>query len=143
MYIFEIVSSPFVSVPVLSKHIVFILCAFSSASLVFTSIPFLLAFPDDITIASGVANPKLHGHATTKIVTNMFIAVAKFLLIANQIANDIIAIIIIVGTKYPLILSAIFAIGAFVFVASTTSLTISDTVDSFPIFSALYFIVPS
>ena len=73
----------------------------------------------------------------------MFIAVAKFLLIANQIANDIIAIIIIVGTKYPLILSAIFAIGAFVFVASTTSLTISDTVDSFPIFSALYFIVPS
>ena len=39
--------------------------------------------------------------------------------------------------------SAIFAIGAFVFVASTTILTISETVDSFPIFSALYFIVPS
>ena len=47
------------------------------------------------------------------------------------------------GTKYPEILSAIFAIGAFVLLASITSLTISDTVDSFPIFSALYFINPS
>ena len=127
----------------MSKHIVFILCAFSNASLVFTNIPFLLAFPDEITIANGVARPKLHGHATTNIVTNMFIAVAKFLLIANHIINAIIAIIIIVGTKYPLILSVTFAIGALVFVASTTNLTISDTVDSFPIFSALYFIVPS
>ena len=66
--------------------------------------------------------------------------------------NEIIAIednglnttkIITTGTKNPLILSAIFAIGAFVFVASTTNLTISETVDSLPIFSALYFIVPS
>ena len=99
--------------------------------------------PDAITIARGVANPRLHGHATTNIVTNMFIAVAMFLVIINHIANAIIAIIIIVGTKYPLIVSATFAIGAFVFVASTTNLTISDTVDSLPIFSALYFIVPS
>ena len=51
-----------------------ILCAFSKASLVLINIPFLLALPDAITIARGVANPRLHGHATTNIVTNMFIA---------------------------------------------------------------------
>ena len=44
-----------------------------------------------------------------------------------------IAIIITVGTKYPETLSAIFAIGAFVLLASITALTISDIVDSFPI----------
>ena len=54
-----------------------------------------------------------------------------------------IAIIITVGTKYPETLSAIFAIGAFVLLASITALTISDIVDSFPIFSALYSIYPS
>ena len=70
-------------------------------------------FSDEITIANGVARPKLHGHATTNIVTNMFIAVAKFLLIANHIINAIIAIIIIVGTKYPLILSATFCYWCF------------------------------
>ena len=51
--------------------------------------------------------------------------------------------IITTGTKTPDILSTIFAIGVFVLLASITSLTISDTVDSFPIFSALYFINPS
>ena len=50
---------------------------------------------------------------------------------------------IIIGTKYRLAISAIFAIGALVFVLSATNLTISETVDSLPIFSALYFIVPS
>ena len=61
----------------------------------------------------------------------------------SHIIADKMAITIIAGTKYPLILSAILAIGAFVFVASTTILTISETVDSLPIFSALYFIAPS
>ena len=50
---------------------------------------------------------------------------------------------ITVGTKYPETLSVIFAIGTFVLLASTTNLTISDTVDSFPIFSALYSRYPS
>ena len=54
-----------------------------------------------------------------------------------------IAKIITIGTKNPLTLSATFAIGAFVLVASTTSFTICDTVDSFPIFSALYSRYPS
>ena len=50
----------------------------------------------------------------------------------------IIAIIITLGTKYPETVSAILAIGALVLLASTTSLTISEIVDSFPILSALY-----
>ena len=53
------------------------------------------------------------------------------------------AINITTGTKYPLTLSATFAIGAFVFVASTTNCTICDIVESLPIFSALYSKYPS
>ena len=53
------------------------------------------------------------------------------------------ATIITLGTKYPDTLSAILAIGNFALLASTTNLTISDTVDSFPIFSALYSMYPS
>ena len=54
-----------------------------------------------------------------------------------------IAIKITIDTKYPLTLSAILAIGAFVLVASITNLTISDMVDSLPIFTALYSKYPS
>lgn len=57
--------------------------------------------------------------------------------------NVITAKVITIGTNTPLTLSAILAIGAFVFVASTTSLTISDIVEFFPIFSALYKTSPS
>ena len=117
--------------------------AFSNISLFFTSIPLLAHVPSLITIASGVAKPKLQGHATTSTVTNVLNAVAKSYPRSIYTIKLIIAITITVGTKYPEILSATFAIGAFVLLASTTSLTISDTVDSFPIFSALYFINPS
>ena len=127
----------------MSKHIVFALWKFSNASLVFTKIPFLLAFPEVITIASGVASPRLHGQATTNILTNMFIASAISFAMINHNTNAITDITNTTGTKYPLILSAILAIGAFVDVAFATNLTISETVDSLPIFSALYFIVPS
>ena len=134
---------PLVKVPVLSKQIYFTLCAFSRASLVLTKIPFLLAFPEAITIASGVASPKLQGHATTNTLTKTFIANEKSFEKASHNANAKNAIPNTTGTKYPLILSAILAIGAFVLVASTTSLTIEETVESLPIFSALYFMVPS
>ena len=45
---------------------------------------------------------------------------------------------IIAGTKTPLTWSASLAIGALVLVDSTTSLTISEIVESLPIFKALY-----
>ena len=63
--------------------------------------------------------------------------------IINHIKNAMTDMTNTTGTKYPLILSAILAIGALVDVAFATNLTISETVDSLPIFSALYFIVPS
>ena len=126
-------NSPFVIVPVLSNAMFFILLAFSSTSLFFTSIPFLLHIPLDITIARGVASPRLHGHAITRTETNIFIAVF-ISATTSHTKNEITARIITTGTKYPLILSATLAIGALVFVASTTIFTISDTVDSFPIF---------
>ena len=143
MYIWDIFNFPYVNVPVLSNTIVFTFDAFSNISLFFTNIPLLAHSPSLIIIASGVASPKLHGHATTSIVTKVIILfpMPKPNIICT--INVIIAIIMTIGTKYPDILSAIFAIGAFVLLASITSLTISDTVDSFPIFSALYFMNPS
>ena len=53
----------------------FIFSAVSRISLFFTNIPLLAHTPLLTTIASGVAKPKLHGHATTNIVTNAFKAV--------------------------------------------------------------------
>ena len=71
--ILEIVNLPSVRVPVLSNIIVSILLAVSSVSLVFTSIPCFAHKPSPTTIASGVARPRAHGHATTRIDTNVFI----------------------------------------------------------------------
>ena len=64
---------PYVKVPVLSNTIVSIFSAISNVSLFFTKIPLLAHIPSLTTIASGVARPKLQGHATTNIVTNVFI----------------------------------------------------------------------
>ena len=91
-------------------------------------------------IASGVANPKAHGQATTKTLTNAKIASLISVVNTKLRTNATREIINIVGTKYPLILSATLAIGAFVFVASTTIVTIFEMLESFPILSALYFI---
>ena len=134
-----IFSLPYVNVPVLSNTTVVVFSAFSNISLFFTNIPLLAHTPSDTTIANGVAKPKLQGHATTNIVTKAFIAVAT---VFPKIRYAI-KVIITAGTKFPLTVSATFAIGALVLVASITSLTISEIVDSFPIFSASYSIYPS
>lgn len=63
--------------PVLSNTIVFILEAFSKISLFFTNIPLLAHTPSLTTIASGVANPKLQGQATTNTVIKVLNAVPK------------------------------------------------------------------
>ena len=105
--------------------------------------PLLAHNPSDTTIASGVAKPKLQGHATTNMVTNLIKASEKSYPIIKYTINVRIAKTITVGTKYSETLSAILAIGAFVLLASTTNLTISDIVDSFPILSALYSTYPS
>ena len=52
---------------------VFTLEAFSRISLFFTKIPLLAHSPSLTIIARGVAKPKLHGQATTRIVTKVII----------------------------------------------------------------------
>ena len=79
----------------------------------------------------------------SKNIGKAFIAVATVFPKIRYAIKVIIAISITAGTKYPLTVSATFAIGALVLVASITSLTISEIVDSFPIFSASYSIYPS
>ena len=106
-------------------------------------IPFLAHNPSLIMIARGVESPKAQGHATTKTVMKWVRAILISLLTNMYAIKVRRAIIMIVGTKIPLTLSAILAIGDFVLLASTTSLTTSDIVESFPIFSALYSIYPS
>ena len=53
---------------------VFTLEAFSSISLFFTKIPLLAHSPSLTIMAKGVAKPKLHGQATTRIVTKVIMA---------------------------------------------------------------------
>ena len=62
----------------------------------------------------------------------MFIASAISFDIINHNTNEIIDITNTTGTKYPLILSAILAIGAFVAAASFTIWIICDKVVSSP-----------
>ena len=95
--------------PVLSKITVFILDAVSNISLFFTNIPLFMHTPSLTTIASGVASPKLQGQATTRIVTNVEIAVDTSNPSNKYIINVITEIISTIGTKYPEILSAILA----------------------------------
>ena len=77
----------------------FIFCAFSRISLFFTKIPFSAHNPSLTTIASGVANPKLQGQATTKTLTSTFIAVAIECPNSRYPKKATIAISITIGTK--------------------------------------------
>lgn len=83
----------------MSNTIVSTFCAFSKISLFFTSIPFDAHTPSLITIASGVASPKLQGQATTRIVTNVDNATLNGCPIIKYAKNVNIAIPITAGTK--------------------------------------------
>ena len=96
------------------------LWAISKASPDFIKIPCSAPLPVPTIIATGVASPKAQGQE----ITNMEIAIEK--------ANSTLApfkshtppatraILITAGTKIPAILSAIFAIGALLLLASST-----------------------
>lgn len=58
----------------MSNTIVLIFEALSNISLFLTNTPLLAKPPSLTTIARGVASPRLQGHATTSIVTNVIIA---------------------------------------------------------------------
>ena len=96
---------PFVKVPVLSKTTFFIFLRISKLSLDFIKIPFLLNFPIETTIASGVAIPRAQGHATTKTVTKTLIAFATSFITTKFKIPAKIAIIKMAGTNIPLTLS--------------------------------------
>ena len=77
------------------------------------------------------------------MVTNVVNDSLKSFVIIKYNVNVMKAINMTIGTKMPDTLSAILEIGALVLLASITNLTISDIVESLPIFSALYSIYPS
>ena len=107
----------------------------SNDSLFFINKPFLAQNPSLTITAKGVARPKEQGHATTKTVTNLVKAISK--LFVNRLKIKFRkAISRILGTKIELTLSATLAIAGLVLVASTTSLTISEIVESLPILIA-------
>ena len=133
---------PFVKVPVLSKTIFLIPLRISKLSLDFIKIPFLLNFPIETTIASGVAIPSAQGHATTKTVTKTFTAIEISLIITKFKILAKTAIIKIAGTNIPLTLSTNFWISVLLLVASTTILTIFEILVSLPILTASYSIYP-
>ena len=130
---------PFVIVPVLSKTTVLIFPAVSKLWAVLNKIPFFAPFPFPTIIATGVANPKAQGQLITKTLIPRAKAKSTVCPTKIQITKVIIAITITDGTKIPLTLSAIFAIGAFEEDASLTSWIILLIVVSFPTFVALHF----
>ena len=133
---------PSVIVPVLSSTTQSIICAVSSASPDLIKIPFSAPFPIPTIIATGVARPNEHGQAMTKTVIAQDKANSKSAPNNIQIIKVATAIAIITGTKTPAILSANFAIGALVALASSTNAMIFAKVVSSPIFVAFTLINP-
>ena len=112
--------SPFVIVPVLSRHTISIFPVSSSDTAVLNNIPCFAPTPFPTMIATGVASPNAHGQLITS--TEMPLANAKPMLapVSSQTTIVTSAITMTVGTNTPDTLSAILAIGAFVAAASLT-----------------------
>ena len=83
-------------------------------------------------IAVGVASPNAQGHEITKTEIPIDKANSKLCPAISHTTTANNAIVITTGTKIPLTLSAIFAIGALELVASSTSFTICAKVVSSP-----------
>ena len=93
--------APFVIVPVLSRTIVFSLCAVSSASAERIRMPFSAPLPVPTMIDSGVASPSAQGHAmisTETALTSANVSAGAGPK-SNQITNVPIAMNTAAGTK--------------------------------------------
>ena len=128
-------------VPVLSTTRVFILCNFSKLSAFLIRIPFCAPFPTPTMIAVGVASPRAHGQAMTKMPTKESIPLVtasekgrNCKPITSHISNVSTAITSTTGTNTPEIRSATFCIGARDPCASSTILIILARRVSPPIF---------
>ena len=124
--------SPFVTVPVLSNAITWILPAISKDAAVLYKIPLRAPTPFPTIMATGVASPNAHG----QLITNTEIPLARAYPILSPKRSQIIMVInastMTAGTKKPDTVSATFAIGAFVEAASLTICIICDNVVSSP-----------
>ncbi len=129
-------------VPVLSNTMVSTKCSNSKLSADFIKMPFSAPFPVPTIIATGVANPNAHGHDITKTAIPIVNANSKLCPTSNHIIMVIKAIIITLGTNTPLTLSAIFDIGAFELLASSTNFMICESVVLSPTFVAFIFKYP-
>ncbi len=99
---------PTVRVPVLSKSIALILPDFSSTSPPLIKIPISAPLPVPTIMAVGVASPKAQGHAITSTEIAL-IRPADGLPKTNvQTKKVMMAMMMIAGTKYSEIVSAIF-----------------------------------
>ena len=108
---------------------------FSNPSAFLNNIPPFAPLPIPVIIAVGVASPNAHGQAITSTPTNTFTAIEKLSAIV-QITPASTAIAITEGTKTADTLSAIRAIGALEFCASSTSRIIPESLVLSPTFSA-------
>ncbi len=105
------------------------------------SIPFSAPFPVPTIIAVGVASPRAHGQAIISTATNVLSA--KLIpSMKYHIIPEIIAMLTTTGTKYALIVSASFCIGALLPCASSTSFIICESIVSDPTFVALNLKLP-
>ena len=93
-------------------------------------------------IAVGVARPKAHGQDMTRTHIPIESENSKPLPRMSQTIVDRRAMAMTIGTNTPLTLSASLAIGAFELVASSTSLTICESVVSSPTLRAFILIYP-
>ena len=111
---------PTVIVPVLSSTTVSMECRVSRLTADFMRMPYSAAFPVPTIIATGVARPRAQGQDITSTAMALERANSKdWPAISHTMAVSM-AMIITVGTKTPLTLSARRAIGALVFPASST-----------------------
>ena len=134
---------PWVIVPVLSNTTVFTLWAISSASPDLIRMPFSAPLPVPTIIATGVARPSAQGQEITRTVMPQDRANSNVAFKRKYHTRKVTAAIpITTGTNTPAILSAIWAIGAFDALASSTRRIIWENVVSSPTFVAWILIKP-
>ena len=130
---------PVVTVPVLSRAAICVFPAISWAAAVLKRIPFFAPTPFPTMMATGVASPSAHGQLITRTATARESEVPMSEPSSDHTMKVTAATAITAGTNIPEILSAIFAIGAFVAAASPTICIICERVVSSPTFVASHF----
>ena len=133
------VGLPSVRVPVLSKATIFTLPACSTEVAVLKSMPFRAPLPIPTIMATGVASPRAQGQEMTRTDIACMIASPTGAFKESHTMRVTRDMPKTTGTNTPDTLSASFAMGAFVALASLTIRMICERVVSSPTRSALHF----